>query len=677
MTASRIGRYEILRPLGRGAMGLVYLALDPQIDRTIALKTIRFDDAGGSFNREEAKARFLKEARISGRLQHPNIVTVYDVGEDGGVLYLAMEYVSGGSFAQKLTGPAALDTTDRIRVVAEVAEALAHAHERGVIHRDIKPANILLTEGLAAKVTDFGIGKLLSGDTELTSTGQMVGSPAYMSPEQIRGDKVDTRTDIFSLGVVLYQALTAKKPFPADTLTTLVYQILHEEPSDPLEVKTDLPPEISTIMKGCLAKNRDDRYADAGVLADDLRRVLGISPTSSTASFSDSRLRKPKAAAGLAVIAGAEGVSPTVSLPASDVPMVAESAAADAADAEETAMSPSGSIPPPPPLPVPSPHVAPLPAPPPAAAKSDGMMGRVALVGVSVLILAGVGIFAVRELGKPAAPPQATPPQPVPTAAPIPTFAPPATPVPVATPSADAGAVPPRLTELAPTKAIPTPKASRSPRATVEVPPKSPPGPVEAVTVKPPASTYNTSPDHTVYTRRRVKVNVSPSQARVFLDGRYIGISDDWDGAGGGALVAFGKEGRHRFRFTYPGRRDLVIDVVVESNADDDKIELDQSMEKGEPHPPFGPEGKLPRPDYRTTGTVRFQIKPSEALLTVDGRILGKASNWADSDLKIPEMGIHDVTLSMPGYKPKQLRILSGLEAEKETTVVKESLKKE
>ncbi|MRR12442.1 serine/threonine protein kinase, partial [bacterium] len=247
MNPSRIGRYEILRPLGKGAMGVVYLARDPQIERTLALKTVRFDGPSQSFSISEAKARFLKEAKISGRLQHPNIVTVFDVGEDEGTLYLAMEYISGGALSQRLSDGLDFPIADRIRILSEVADALAHAHQRGVIHRDVKPANILLTEASVAKVTDFGIGKLLTGDTDLTSTGQMVGSPAYMSPEQIRGDKLDVRSDIFSLGVVLYQTLTLKKPFPADTLTTLVYQILHNEPEDPLVHNDELPPEIPQI----------------------------------------------------------------------------------------------------------------------------------------------------------------------------------------------------------------------------------------------------------------------------------------------------------------------------------------------------------------------------------------------------------------------------------------------
>ncbi|HEX7529422.1 MAG TPA: serine/threonine-protein kinase, partial [Thermoanaerobaculia bacterium] len=298
MSPEQIGRYVILRTLGRGAMGIVYLARDPQIERELALKTIRFDTAEKSFGADEAKARFLKEARISGRLQHPHIVTVFDVGEDQGTLYLAMELVQGGSFSQRLSDPAGFAMRDRIRVVAEVAEALAHAHERGVLHRDVKPANILLSPTLSAKVTDFGIGKLLTGDTELTSTGQMVGSPAYMSPEQIKGEKRDARTDIVSLGIVLYQALTLRKPFPADTLTTLVYQILHEEPPDPSLVSSDVPEGMREIIQKCLAKDRANRYADAGELADDLREALGFSPVGSTAGFSESKVKRLRPSSG-------------------------------------------------------------------------------------------------------------------------------------------------------------------------------------------------------------------------------------------------------------------------------------------------------------------------------------------------------------------------------------------
>lgn len=262
MTASRIGRYEILRPLGRGAMGIVYLALDPQIDRTIALKTIRFDDAGGSFNRDEAKARFLKEARISGRLQHPNIVTVFDVGDDQGTLYLAMEYVSGGSLSQKLGIPGALSVSDRVRIVAEVADALAHAHERGVIHRDIKPANIMITTHGLAKLMDFGIAKSTI-DMQLTRPGTTMGSMYYMSPEQVRGDGVDARSDIYSFGVTLYEMVTGKKPFDSETSFSVLNAHVNEAPTPPVQMNPELPKALNDIVLCAMAKNPADRFQSA------------------------------------------------------------------------------------------------------------------------------------------------------------------------------------------------------------------------------------------------------------------------------------------------------------------------------------------------------------------------------------------------------------------------------
>lgn len=171
-------------------------------------------------------------------------------------------------------------------------------------------------------------------------------------------------------------------------------------------------------------------------------------------------------------------------------------------------------------------------------------------------------------------------------------------------------------------------------------------------------------------------MNVSPSQARVFLDGRYIGISDDWDDAGGGALVTF-SEGKHRFRFTYPGRKDLLIDVVFGSKGADDKIELDHKMEKGEPGTPSGPEGKMPSPDYKTVGPVRFEVKPPDATVTVDGRVIGAASQYRDKELKLHDPAVHDILLSAPGYKAKLVRVIAASSTDKEVATIKESLKKE
>jgi serine/threonine protein kinase len=665
----RIGRYVILRSLGRGAMGVVYLARDPQIERELALKTIRFDEAEKSFSADEAKARFLKEAKISGRLQHPHIVTVFDVGEDQGMLYLAMELVQGGSFSQRLSDTAGFPVRERVRVVAEVAEALAHAHERGVLHRDIKPANILLTPALSAKVTDFGIGKLLSGDTELTSTGQMVGSPAYMSPEQIKGDKLDARTDIFSLGVVLYQALTLRKPFPADTLTTLVYQILHEDPADPAAVAGDLPEGLGTIVRKCLAKDRANRYLDAGELADDLRAALGFGAVASTASFGDVRAKN-----GLSPNAS---TAPTAALPTA-------------------APGPPGGAPPPPttPMPVPdseSPTITTgrrmgeaaakadaKKAPPPAGKKglSAGVLGAAALAAVLAVVGA---VLVTRKGGAPSGESggPATAPTAAAASAPSSVTAAPATPAPATPAPATAGPAiavveTPVAATAAPTASAASPstaprKARAKPTAAAE----------PAAASAKPAAPAGKRADLTVTIRRFLKINVSPIQARVYLDGNYIGISDDWDDAGGGSLLTFNLEGQHRLRICYPEHRDLTVDVVVRSTAADDKVTIEQELVKGTPDGPTGPEGKLHRPDYKTIGAVLFNVTPPDAIVSVNGREYGPASKWIKDEMLFRDMAVYQVSLAAPGYQPKTVRLLVAPTAGEIRTTIKERLKKE
>lgn len=198
---------------------------------------------------------------------------------------------------------------------------------------------------------------------------------------------------------------------------------------------------------------------------------------------------------------------------------------------------------------------------------------------------------------------------------------------------------------------------------------------VTATKVPPPRPTEPPAYD-TFSVRKTVKVNVKPSQARVFLDGKYIGISDDWDDFGGGALVTF-SEGRHRFRFTHPGMKDLLIDVTFGAKGADDKIELDQKMEKGESGAPAGPEGKISSPDYKTSGAVRFEVKPPDATVSIDGRSMGPASQYKDKEVKLHEPAVHDVVLSAPGYKSKHLRVIASASTDKNLATVKESLKKE
>ena len=662
MNPARIGRYEILRPLGKGAMGLVYLARDPQIERTLALKTVRFDGPSQSFSVAEAKARFLKEAKISGRLQHPNIVTVFDVGEDEGTLFLAMEYISGGSLAQRLSDPGSFPVVDRIRILSEVADALAHAHQRGVIHRDVKPANILLTDTSVAKVTDFGIGKLLTGDTDLTTTGQMVGSPAYMSPEQIRGDKLDVRSDIFSLGVVLYQTLTLKKPFPADTLTTLVYQILHDEPADPLVHNDELPPEISDVVRRCLAKNREDRYGDATEIADELRALIGITPLASTSALSESKMARARAAA----LAGAASAPATSAAP---VPAAAP-AAAKAASSSPTDVSASrrmtrtgGRT---------------------STTSSQPTPVALAGAGAAALVLVGIlvgGFFFLRSQGL-FGPPGTPGAVPVPTATPTPGPGSLPTPTPAAEPSTTPAAGPsPTAAAVAPTAvaALPTPTRTPKARQTTAPPPTPTPRPTATPTPAPtktPTPPPAVPPDATYITRRFVKINVSPSQARVYLNGRYIGISDDWDDAGGGALLAFPPEGRFRLRLAYPDRKDGIVDVLVAPNAVEDKVEIERSLEKGTPGGPTGPAGKIGRPDYQTTGLLRVSAEPPWATVTIDGKEMGPASRFSEQDMQFREQGVYDLVLTAPGYLPKSVRVLVSPTTGKDRAVVREKLKK-
>ncbi len=642
-------------------MGVVYLAQDPQIERLLALKTIRFDGPGQTIGKDEAKARFLKEAKLSGRLQHPNIVTVYDVGEDGGTLFLAMELVSGGSFQQKLADPTSLPVHDRIRIVAEVADALAHGHERGVIHRDVKPANILLTETLSAKLTDFGIGKLVTGDTDLTSTGQMVGSPAYMSPEQIRGEKLDVRSDIFSLGVVLFQALTFKKPFPAETLTSLVYQILHEEPPDPAALVADLPPEIGEIVRGCLSKKREARYADAAALAEDLRAVLGISPVGATGTFSESKVRR----SGGGSLSGTGGVGSSSASGAAPVPgpaPVAPVAAPEKSGPHEPSVT-SGSLPPP--LP---PGTGSRPA-----HGSNARTFQLVAAGAAVVILAAVGFFALRRSGANSSGAAPTPSSASPTPSgpgPAPTSGPAAqqpTPVPTPEPVPEPTKPPPIAVAVKP-----TPQPTRTPRPTAVPTRTVPPTPVPTEVPKPVRKAANL----TLSARRTVRINVSPDQARVFLDGKLIGISDDWDDSGGGSLVTFDKDGTHRFRFAYPGLRDLIVDVNVSPGAKDEQVEIEAKMETGTPDGPTGPPGKLKRPDYKTQGAIRFDVDPPDTNLTINGIALGPVSQWVDKDLELQAPGVHEVALSAPGREPKVLRVIAAQATGKQVAKIKERLKK-
>ena len=257
----KLGRYEVLNELGKGAMGIVYLAKDPVIGRMVAIKTIRVSQGGDDDSESrEFRERFVREAQTAGILSHPNIVTIHDIGEDteSRTSFIAMEYIEGRNLKSLLGDKKKFNWDEIADQIAQIAEALDYAHRKGIIHRDIKPANIIMTTDGKIKITDFGIAKIASSN--LTTTGQFLGTPNYMSPEQVSGAPVDGRSDIFSLGVVLYELLTNRKPFLGDNLTAISYKIVHEDFTPPAELSPEVPPEFNSIVARAMAKDPWNRY---------------------------------------------------------------------------------------------------------------------------------------------------------------------------------------------------------------------------------------------------------------------------------------------------------------------------------------------------------------------------------------------------------------------------------
>ena len=262
-------RYSIVRPLGDGGMARVYLAHDEVLDRDVALKVLWEYFASD----EEFVDRFKREARSAASLSHPNIVQVYDRGEtENGTAYMAMEYVPGGTLKERISREGPLSPAGAAGMAIQISEALAAAHERGVIHRDIKPHNVLLSESGEAKVTDFGIARAAAATTA-TRTGRVLGTAGYMSPEQALGERVDLRSDLYSLGVVLFEMLTGRLPFRGESPITVSMKHVNEAPPPPNEIRPELPEGVNALVLKLLAKNPDDRYADAWDLIEDLRKV--------------------------------------------------------------------------------------------------------------------------------------------------------------------------------------------------------------------------------------------------------------------------------------------------------------------------------------------------------------------------------------------------------------------
>ncbi|MBW7860692.1 MAG: serine/threonine protein kinase [Rhodocyclaceae bacterium] len=275
-----IGRYIVTGTLGRGAMGTVYRAEDPLIERTVALKVLAIDLHGGVAT--GFRERFYREAKSAGRLNHPNIVTIYDVGESGDTPYIAMEFLPGRTLRESLDSGVVLPVRKIVDIALLVARGLEYAHQNGVIHRDIKPANIMLARSGTVKIMDFGIA--LASDAGRTMADAVLGSPKYMAPEQIGGGQADARTDVFALGVTLYEMLTGKDAFGGETIPEVMHKVLHAMPPAPASLNPDIPGELDAIVMRALAKSPDDRFQrakDMGRALGALRRVLRTPPDDS------------------------------------------------------------------------------------------------------------------------------------------------------------------------------------------------------------------------------------------------------------------------------------------------------------------------------------------------------------------------------------------------------------
>lgn len=274
---AQLGRYDVVAEIGRGAMGVVYRAVDPMLERTVAIKTINMALDPGEI--EHYEKRFTIEARAAGGLNHPNIVIIYDIGRSGDLAYMAMEYLEGRELKELIAGNEI--TPDRaLDIAALVADGLAYAHSHEVVHRDVKPANIMILKDGRVKITDFGIARMRTADVR-TQTGVVLGSPRYLSPEQVLGKRCDARADIFSLGVILYEMVTGQAPFNGIDVNSLMFQIVNFTPPPPASINPALPAMLDLIIAKALAKNADDRYAGIAEFAADLRacRQQGASTT--------------------------------------------------------------------------------------------------------------------------------------------------------------------------------------------------------------------------------------------------------------------------------------------------------------------------------------------------------------------------------------------------------------
>ena len=625
-----VGRYRIVKFLGAGAMGEVYLADDPQIDRRLAIKTVRL--VGRPQEIEDRKKRLLREARAAGRLLHPNVVTLFDAGEAEGMLYLAFEFVEGTDLAQRLEGgQERLSLRQVLRVVRQVADALDYAHGQGIVHRDIKPSNILLDGFGRVKVADFGIAKMAGQSTELTMAGSVMGSPQYLSPEQIRGEELDGRSDIFSLGVVLYEILSGKRPFEGETITTLVYQILHKDPPPVSELRA-VPPRLEELLRRMLAKGAADRLATGGEAARELAAIEAelsdetlSAPAGALEELDATRIlpRRPTGATGATGAVSAAAPSPLGTVPASPgtTPSLRASTVAASLPTASQPLAP-GTPPAPASASIVMPPVAPVPSLVSAAAARKPLpigllIGVVLLVMVGALAVGGWMLWRSRQAGAEAlqTAQQQTAQQGTGTEGTTGTAA---TQTSVEAPPAPAGVT------ASPSSAAPAPS--------VTPPPVAAPSPV--------TPTISNAPPPTPPARQVVPPSAAPAPRT----------------SPPASVPPAGQE-RPVSRSQIPERAPVRVPVPAPVPAPA------PSEREAEPAPAPEPAERVDR-SMRTGMEVTFNVQPEDAHVLVDGRVIGEAQDWNGQHgartYTFADPGSHLIKIRKPGLKEYRIAVEAG-----------------
>jgi eukaryotic-like serine/threonine-protein kinase len=684
-----VGRYRIVDFLGAGAMGEVYLAEDPQIERRLAIKTVRL--AGRPQEVDDRKKRLLREARAAGRLLHPHVVTLFDAGEDQGLLFLAFEFVEGTDLAARLEKGPALSLREVLRIVRQTAEALDYAHRLGIIHRDIKPSNILLDPAGRVKVADFGIAKMAGQSTELTVAGSVMGSPQYLSPEQIRGEELDGRSDIFSLGVLLYELLSRRRPFEGETITTLVYQILHKEPPPVSELR-QIPERLEQLLRRMLAKDREERFATAAAVAvevAEIERELNDETLSAPAAdlpAMEATRPLPRTGSGPGPIPGS---GPRTVLPPPVPPPIPAAAQAP----RPTASTLPAGLPPPPPPAVTTGRTT-------VARQGHGLAVLAGIAGLIFLLLSASAVWLLffREKGREkrpeagvaqnqAAPPAAAvsgtssesspgpaDPAPLPAAG-TPAERPEVEPAPVQSPAArttapqlprETPAREPRAEEprspVRPDRAPQVPPASspevRRPVDTAPAPaPSTPaaPEPVPAATEREPERPRPAA-DRVIQSGLALEFRVMPPDARVLVDGTVIGTALEWSG------------GRKNRTYTLPGAGEY--EIKIRGQGLREVRLLVQASETGGVTPVYANLKALAganadASDLRTVQVreaVAFRVDPPVAGILVDGQPVGPARQYIGRPLqprtwlKLPA-GRHRVSVVAPGHQRQDILV--------------------